>query len=212
MKHRSAHRIRAVLALVVILSIALSVSGCDWSAKLDWYTEMETIEWETLPYYTGVAGESLGYIPSRWLGEVYRMDGVATDELLFARTWWFTGGTKTEGIFWNTATEEPARRYSFAELTVDLPDGQKMVIDEPTVLTQLAQLLKTEGQRAEPHDFERNTHISFGLPCQLTFDCKLSRNEAGGLTLTAYWMKERGIYTYDVTDILQGSVNPDALA
>lgn len=212
MKHRSAHRIRTVLALAVILAMVLSVSGCDWSIKIDWYTEMESIDWAKLPYYTGVAGESLGYIPSRWLGEVYRMDGVPTNELLFARTWWFTGGPETEEVFWNTATEEPARNLPFTKLTVDLSGGDQVVVDDPAVMTQLTELLKTEGQRIEWHELERNTHISFGLPCQLTFDCELRKNEAGGLTLTAYWMKERGIYTYDVTDILQGSVNPDALA
>ena len=207
MKHRFLNRFRAVLALVIILSIALSVSGCDWSIKIDWYTEMESIDWEKLPYYTGVAGESLGYIPSGWLGEVYRMDGVPTNELLLARTWWFTGGPETEEVFWNTATEEPARSLPFTKLTVDLSGGDQVVVDDPAVMTQLTELLKTEGQRIEWYEFERNTHISFGLPCQLTFDCELRKNEAGRLALTVYWMKERGIYTYDVTDILQ-----DALA
>lgn len=199
---RKISRLSVVATAVLILFCMCTVflfAGC--SKNTAYYSEMSNHGWISLRYYECNAGKHLGRSPDNFLDEVFEVNAVSPNKLLYIEHHSLWGETIPE-LLWNSALDEPIRTLPINKITIDTGTNTPTIINDDQTLQKLSELLKTDGISFENHyGLETNTVIDLVEESELVWMCNISQRADGAVILTCYNQEAEKYQYYDVTDI-----------
>lgn len=201
--------ISVILIVLVFIGLFVISSFKSCQSNFKYYIDISNYEWIELEHYSGKPKEYLGKYPNNIFCNIYGLEGIDENELLYLNGSGMIGFGSNEytKIIMNDEFEEPIKRFPIKEIVITNSESSTIKIEDVTILNQIERVLKeqTGNTYSSFLSGKFNTTVYFDVSCDLSWSCVFEKRTDNSIHLIGYDQKQQEFRDYDVTDIFDDS-------